>query len=66
VRAARSVPSVKTSGSAKVTFKVPKSPKTKQSKEEEEEFDEEDDMATSFLQFWSVANIAVSLLCIHC
>ena len=52
MRAARSVPSVKTTGGPKVTFKVGK---PKQSKEESEESEEDkDDMATSFLQFWSV------------
>ena len=68
MRAARSIPSVKTSGNAKGTFKVPKSPKSKHSKEEEEaEIDEENDgMATSFLQFWSVVNIAAGLVCIGC
>ena len=53
VRAARSVPSVKTTGGPKVSFKVPKNTRSKQSKEEEEEVEEDkDDMATSFLQFW--------------
>ena len=55
VRAARSVPSVKTTGAPKVSFKVPKSPKGKHSKEEEEAVEEDkDEMATSFLQFWCV------------
>ncbi len=61
VRAARSVPSVKTTGGSKVTFKVAKN---KFSKDEEEELDEDkDDMATSFLQFWFVVNLKFSPLC---
>lgn len=63
MRAARSVPSVKTTGGSKVAFKVVKNKHPKDEDEDEDVDEDSDDMATSFLQFWFVVNPPFSPLC---